>query len=148
MATLSIIGMVIFAVLMLFMSMTYGTQQSISALAGKWRWLLLVTLWSQILLLPQMLEITPTNWQWLCFFGIGAIIFCGGANIFEKSDELFHMVCAVVAFVFLTAWVIVINPYLILPLIVCICVGKERWKLRAEVGLIISVYMAILLSIA
>lgn len=147
MATLALIGMVLFAVLMLFMSITAGTQESISAYAKKWRWLLLVALWSQILILPQMITITASCWQFLCFMGIGMIIFCGGASIFETSDMTFHMVCAVFAFLFLSAWVIIINPYMLLPLIICACIGRENLVLRLETGLIISVYTTLMLSI-
>lgn len=46
MATLAIISMTVFAVLLFSMSITAGTQTSISALAGTWKWLLLITLWS------------------------------------------------------------------------------------------------------
>jgi len=147
MSTLALIGMTIFLVLMLFMSITSGTKQSISAYADKWRWLLLVALWSQILILPQMITITASCWQFLCFIGIGMIIFCGGASIFETSDMTFHMVCAVFAFLLLSAWLIVINPYMLLPLIICACIGRENWILRLETGLIISVYTALLLAI-
>ena len=61
MAIMAIIAMAVFTILIFSMSMTVGTKGSISALAKDWRWLLLATLWSQILLLPQMLEMTPHN---------------------------------------------------------------------------------------
>lgn len=64
MATLTYISIFIFVVLLCAMSLTAGTQPSFSALASKWRWLLLVTLWSQLLLLPPMLEVTPEPWNW------------------------------------------------------------------------------------
>ena len=42
-----------------------GTQKSISSLSKRWRWFLLTALWSQVLILPAMLSVTPTAWQWL-----------------------------------------------------------------------------------
>ena len=137
----------IFITLLCVMLYKAGTQVSLSALADKWRWLLLVALWSQVLLLPQMLEITPTNWQWVTSLGIFAIIICGGANIYDKTDEIVHIIAAVIAFSCFLLWIIIINWLYIVPLIVCICAGKERWKWRAEIGLIIGAYMTLLAHI-
>lgn len=134
----------IFITLLCVMSYTAGTQVSLSALADKWRWLLLVALWSQVLLLPQMLEITPNNWQWTASLGIFAIVICGGANIYDKTDELVHIIAAVVAFSCFLCWIIIINWLYIIPLIVCIFAGRERWKWRVEIGLIIGVYMTLI----
>lgn len=135
-----------FVVLLWSMALTAGTQVSISALVKKWRWLLLVALWSQVLLLPQMLEITPDPWRWLAAIGIGAIGICGGASITDKADEWVHIIAAVVAFTALTGWVMVVNNRCLLALIVCIAAGRENWKWRTEVGLIISVYMVLILT--
>ena len=145
MATLSIIAMAVFAVLLLGMSLTAGTQHSISALAYKWRWLLLAALWSQAMLLPRMMDITPDGWQWLALFGIGGVALCGGAAVTDKVDYWVHAVAAVVAFVCLSVWVIAIDWRLMLPLAVCLCAGRDKLVWRAEVGLIISVYMTLIL---
>lgn len=125
--------------------MTAGTQHSISALAGKWRWLLLVALWSQVLLLPQMLDMTASGWQWLPFLGIGGVVFCGGATIFEKTDKVVHMVAAAVAFVCLVGWVMMLNSRCLMPLVVCAMAGRERLVWRFEVGLVASVYTLMIL---
>lgn len=145
MVTLTLIGMAVFAILMLYMTFAAGTQPSISALAGKFKWLLLAALLSQIMLLPQMIEVTPNNWQWMPFLGIGLIVFCGCSNVLDKSEALFHMICAVVAFILMTGWVILMNHYCLFPLLLCLCLGRENLKWRAEVGLIIGVYMTLLL---
>lgn len=144
MATLTYISIFIFVVLLCAMSLTSGTQPSFSALASKWRWLLLVTLWSQLLLLPPMLEVTPEPWKWLAALGLFAVAICGGANLYDKADRRVHMVAAVAAFVLLTGWVMVVDSVCLLPLIVCVACGRERWKWRVEVGLVISVYMALI----
>lgn len=144
MDALTIIAIAIFLVLMLGMSFTAGTQASISQLAYQWKWLLLVSLWSQVLLLPKMLDITPQNWQWLPFLGIGGVIFCGHASITEKVSELVHIIAAAVAFTALTGWVMSMNSHYLLPLVVCAMCGRERLVWRVEVGLVISVYLTLL----
>lgn len=146
MAKLVFLAMFVFVVLLWSMALTAGTQKSISALAYKWRWLLLAALWSQVLLLPQMFAITPDPWRWLAFIGIGAIGICGGASITDKADEWVHIIAAVVAFTALTGWVMVVNDRCLMPLIVCIAAGRENWKWRIEVGLVISVYMVLLIQ--
>lgn len=146
MATLAIIGMAVFAVLLLGMSLTAGTQSSISQLAKTWRWLLLAALWSQAMLLPRMMDITPDGWQWLALFGIGGVALCGGAAVTDKVDYWVHAVAAVVAFVCLSVWVIAIDWRLMLPLAVCVCAGRDRLVWRAEIGLVISVYLTILIN--
>lgn len=127
-------------VLLLGMSVTAGTQPSISQLAREWRWVLLAALWSQVLLLPQMMEMTPSGWQWLAALGIFAIAVCGGANVLDKEDSLLHMVAAGVAFTCLTGWVMVINSRCLMPLVVCAMSGRENPIWRLETGLIASVY--------
>lgn len=145
MVAITYFTMFIFVVLLLSMSLTAGTQGSYSALAKQWRWLLLVTLWSQVGLLPVMLDMTPEPWKWLAFLGVGAVVFCGGATIFDhKLDWWTHMISAAVAFTALTGWVLVINDKCLLPLIVCMAAGRENWKWRLETGIVISVYMAII----
>ena len=145
MMKLAFLAMFVFVVLLWSMALTTGTQKSISALAYKWRWLLLVALWSQALLLPQMFTITPDNWKWLAAIGVFAVCVCGGASITDKADEWVHIIAAVIAFTTLTGWVMVVNDRCLLPLIVCIAAGRENWKWRVEVGLVISVYMVLLL---
>lgn len=147
MGTLTVTGIVIFIVLLFFMSMTAGTQSSMSQLAGKWRWILLVALWSQVMLLPQMIEMALPNWRWIPFFGVAGIVICGGANVLDKTDELVHVIGAIVAFIAFVAWVLMCNWICIIPLIICLAAGKENIKWRCEVGLITSVYMAMLLTI-
>lgn len=139
--------MIVFVVLLSGMSWTMGTQKSISSLSKRWRWLLLTALWSQVLILPAMLSVTPTAWQWLAALGVGAIVFTGAADVYDKTDEWVHIIAAVVAFTLLTGWVMVVNSVCLLPLIVCIAAGRENWQWRVEVGLIISVYMALVIEL-
>lgn len=147
MAATTLIAIGVFLVLLLGMALTAGTQKSISSLADKWRWLLLVALWSQCLLLPQMLDITKDGWQWLAALGIGAVAFCGGATIFShKLDWWTHIISAAVAFTALFGWVLSIESRCLLPLVVCACAGRENIVWRCEVGLVISVYMVLLLN--
>ena len=146
MAATTYIAMFVFLVLLLAMALTAGTKNSISALAERWRWLLLVALWSQCLLLPQMFDITKDGWQWLPFIGIGAVVFCGGATIFtHKLDWWTHIISAAVAFTALIGWVMVMDSRCLLPLVVCACAGRERIIWRCEIGLVASVYMVLLL---
>lgn len=148
MATLSIttiIAMLAFLSLILYMALTAGTQGSISKLAKQWRWLLMAALWSQVLLLPQMLEMAPDGWQWLPVFGIFAVAICGGASLFNKEDNLIHMIAAAVAFVCLSGFIVSINSRCLMPLIVCTMAGRERLIWRIEVGLIASVYTLMIL---
>lgn len=141
------IAMFTFLCLLLCMAFTAGTQKSISALAEKWRWLLLVALWSQALLLPQMFNVTPETWKWMPFLGIAAVAFCGGATIFShKLDWWVHIISAAIAFTALVGWVMVMDNRCLMPLIVCACAGRERIVWRFEVGLIASVYMVLLLN--
>lgn len=148
MATLSIttvIAIVAFLVMLMGMAITAGTQGSISKLARQWQWLLLAALWSQVLLLPQMLDMTPAGWQWLPVLGIFAIALCGGANLFADEDRLVHMIAAAVAFVCLTSWVVLLNSRCLMPLVVCAMAGRERPIWRIEVGLVASVYTLMIL---
>lgn len=147
MATLAIIGMVVFCILFSVMSYTCGIQTSISSLAYRWRWLLLVALLSQVLLLPQMLTITPNALQWLAFIGVSGIVVCGSANVLDKADETVHVIAAIVAFTALTIWVLFMNWVLALPIVLCAISGFDKIKWMCEVGLIISVYLVILMSI-
>lgn len=146
MEVLAILGMAIFIVLLFSMSMTAGTKSSISQLAEQWRWLLLAALWSQVLLLPQMLSITPEAWKWTTFVGMGGIVICGGASVLEKEDELIHMIAAAITFVCFVGWVMLMNNYCLIALIMCIAAGRENFKWRLEVGLIISVYLTLILD--
>ena len=148
MATLSIttiIAMALFLPLLLGMALTAGTQGSISQLAKHWRWLLLFTLWSQVLLLPQMLDMSPQGWLWLPVLGIFAIAICGGASLYNKEDNLTHMIAAAVAFVCLVGWIVSINSRCLMPLLVCAMSGREKPIWRIEVGLIASVYTLMIL---
>lgn len=145
MAALSIIGIAICLVLLMSMVITAGTQDSISQLAKQWRWLLLIALWSQVLILPQMLDMTPQNWEWMPFLGIFAISICGGASLFKKEDNLTHMIAAAIAFVCLAGWVMCINSKFLMPLVVCAFCGKEKIIWRVETGLIASVYTTLLI---
>lgn len=124
--------------------MKYGTQESLSQLANKCRWLVLACLWSQVLVLPMMLELSPDAWKWLAFVSICSIVICGGANIVDKTDEKTHMIAAIVGFVALTTWVFLVNPKCIVPLVICIAAGNKNLKWRAEIGLVSSVYMVII----
>lgn len=142
MVALTYIGIFAFVVLMASMSWTAGTQQSLSSLAKRWRWLLLVALWSQVLILPAMIDVTPDGWRWLAAVGIAGVVFAGATNVWDKADEWVHIIAAVVAFTMMAGWVMVVDSVCLLPLIVCIAAGRERWKWRVEVGLVISVYMA------
>lgn len=143
MVALTFIGIFAFVVLLASMSWTAGTQHSISALSKRWRWLLLAALWSQVLLLPAMIEVTPDKWRWLAALGIAGVVFAGAANVWDKADYWVHIIAAVVAFALMTGWVMVVDSVCLLPLIVCIAAGRENWQWRVEVGLIISVYMAL-----
>ena len=147
MATLAIIGMAVLLVLMLSMSVTAGTQYSISQLARQWRWLLLAALLSQVMILPKMIDLIATGWQWMPFLGIFAIVVCGAASVVDKADNLVHMIAAAVAFVCLFGWVAMVNHKCLMPFVVCAMCGRERFVWRCEVGLIASVYMALLLNI-
>lgn len=143
MVKLVFLAMFIFVTLLASMSWTAGTQKSLSALAGTWRWLLLVAIWSQAALLPVMIDMTPEPWRVLAFLGVGCLMFTGATNVLDKNDCLFHTITAVAGFTFLVGWLMVVNDKCLLPAIVCIAAGRENWKWRVEVGLIISVYMAI-----
>ena len=147
MAKVAYIGMMSFVVLMAGMSWTAGTQRSISALAKQWRWLLLAALWSQVLILPAMLDVTPDCWRWLAALGIGSVVFAGATNVWDKTDYWVHIIAAVAAFTMLTGWVMVVNSVCLLPLIVCVAAGRQNWQWRVEVGLIISVYMALVIEL-
>jgi hypothetical protein len=143
MATLyctTVIAIAAFLVLMLGMSLTAGTQGSFSQLAKLWRWLLLVALWSQVLLLPQMFDMTPHGWQWMPALGIFAIVVCGGASLYNKEDNMIHMIAAAVAFVCLVGWVMLVNSRCLMPLVVCAMAGRENPVWRIETGMVASVY--------
>ena len=129
------------------MSIVSGTKVSLSALAEEHKVLLLFALWSQVLLLPQMLQITQESYKWISFIGMGGIIICGGASIINKEDELIHMISAIVTFICFTLWVILLKAYFILPVILCLAGGKDKFKWRLEIGLITSVYLTIISSI-
>ena len=144
MGILAIIGITIFIVLLFSMFMASGTQESVSALAKDWKWLLQIALWSQVLLLPQLFEITPDPWKFVPFLGIAGILGCGAASVFNKSDELFHMICAAIAFTCFFGWVMIMNSYNLLAVVVCLAAGRDKWKLRLEIGLIISMYLTLL----
>lgn len=147
MQILMILGMTIFVILLFYMSITAGTKSSLSQLAGQWRWLLLAALWSQILLLPQMLDMTPNSQQWLTFIGTGGIVICGGTSVINKEDELVHMIAATITFICFTSWVFLMNPYCLLATIICAAAGRDNFKWRLEVGLIISVYLTLILHL-
>lgn len=147
MATLAIIGMAVFLILALSMAITAGTQDSISQLAKTWRGLLLLALLSQVTLLPQMLEMTPIVWKWMPFVGIAGILVCGAASVVDKADKLVHMIAAAIAFACLFGWLLVVNSHCLIPFVVCAMCGRERPIWRCEVGLVASVYMAIVLGL-
>ena len=143
--TTTIIAILVFLVMLFYMTSREGTQDSISRLANRFRWNLLVAFWSQSLLLPQMMDMTPDQWRWLPFLGIFAIIVCGGASVVDKGDNTIHMICAIMAFICLSLWVAIMNAWCLIPLIVCVAAGKDKLIWRAEAGLISSVYMLMLL---
>lgn len=139
------IAIAAFLVLILGMALTAGTLGSFSKLAKQWRWLLLAALWSQVLLLPQMLDMTPQGWQWMPVLGIFAVAICGGASLFNKEDNLTHMIAAAVAFVCLVGWVMLLNSRCLMPLVVCIMAGRENPIWRIETGMVASVYTLMIL---
>lgn len=144
---LLLIAIIVFSSLLAFMTYKSGTQESISALAGNHRWTLLIALWSQIILLPLMLNVTPQSWQFIPFIGMGCIMICGGANVLQKEDEAIHVICAIISFICFLIWILLINYLCIVPVIICLIAGKDKLKWRIEIGLIISVYLVLLLSL-
>ena len=146
MVTAAWIGIVIFTILLFIMVNKVGNKVSLSALTENYKYLVALAFLSQTLLLPQMITITPEYWKVLPFFGVAGIIFCGITNVLDKNEELVHMIAAVTSFICLTAWVILINKFCILPLIMCLISWKDNIKWKAEIGLIISVYLTLILS--
>ena len=87
MVKLVFLAMFIFVTLLASMSWTAGTQKSLSALAGTWRWLLLGAIWSQAALLPVMIDMTPEPWRVLAFLSVGCLMFTGATNVLDKNDR-------------------------------------------------------------
>lgn len=141
------IGISIFTILLAHMTYKEGVQSSISQLVKNHRWLLLIALVSQVLLLPQMLEITPEPWKFIPFIGTCGIVLCGAANVLKKEDELVHMIAAIISAICFIGWVLLLNWYFLLPIIICIVAGKDNFKWRLEIGLIISVYITLIFNI-
>jgi hypothetical protein len=56
-----------------------------------------------------MIEITPVMWKFLPFIGCSSIIFTGITNIFNKEDEVVHIISAIIAFISFTLWVFIIK---------------------------------------
>lgn len=94
-----------------------------------------------------MLDITSESWKWIPYVGVGGIALCGAASIVTKEDELIHMISAIVTFICFTVWVLLVKYYLLLPVIICLAAGKDKFKWRLEIGLITSVYLTIISSI-
>lgn len=147
MNTLVLISIAIFTLALFIMSSMSGIKNSISALSQDQKWLLLLAMWSQLLMLPKMLEMTQEVWQWLPFLGMGGVAICGITNVLDKNEERIHMIAAIVSFICFVGWVLLINKYCLIALILCAVAGKEHLKWRAEVGLIISVYLTLILDI-
>lgn len=141
------IPIIIFSILLFVMSNKQGTQISISQLAKQQWILLLIAIISQLVLLYPMIEFTPLNLQWIPFIGCGSMLITGATNIFNKEDELIHVIFAIIAFLSLSTWVFILNIKCLLPLLICLVAGKQNIKWRLEVGLIISVYMTLLFLI-
>lgn len=146
MVALAWIGMIVFILLLSLMVNNVGDKVSISALTENYKYLIIVAFLSQILLLPQMLSITPDCWRVIPFLGVGGIIFCGITNVLDKNEELVHMIAAITAFICLTVWVLLINKFCLLGLIICLISWKDNIKWKAEIGLIISVYLSLILG--
>jgi membrane protein YqaA with SNARE-associated domain len=72
---------------------------------------------------------------------------CGGANVLQKEDEAIHVICAIISFICFLIWILLINYLCIVPVIICLIAGKDKLKWRIEIGLIISVYLVLLLSL-
>lgn len=141
------IPIIIFTILLFIMSNKQGTQSSISQLAKKQWFILSLALCCQLFLVYPMIEITPVIWKFLPFIGCSAIIFTGITNIFNKEDEVVHIISAIIAFISFTLWVFIIKYQCLISLILCIAAGKQNLKWRIEVGLIISVYTTLLLMV-
>jgi len=71
-----------------------------------------------------MLEITPIIYKWLPFLGCSGVLFCSITNIFNKEDLTIHMISAIVSFISLSIWVLLMNYKCLLPLIICSVSGK------------------------
>lgn len=141
------IPIIIFSILLCFLTNKYGTQSSISQLA-KYNWyVLMIALCSQCLLIVPILELSSSAIQFIPFIGCFGIILTGITNVLNKEDSLIHSIAAIVSFICFLVWVSIINFKCLLPLLICGMVGRENLKFRLELGLIISVYITLLLLI-
>ena len=88
MTLLVLFSVAVFATYLIIMSKLHGIQPSISDnyYVSRHRWLFTMVMWWVGLgMLPAMLEVTPTMWQFSAFFCCGGVIFVGAAAAFREE---------------------------------------------------------------
>lgn len=143
------IALSIFIGFLTWASLSVGTQKSLSALTEVWkRWPFMIALWSQVILLPGMMELVGENYQWMVFLGTFGIILTGAAPITNSFDTRVHIFGACLAAIFFSLWVILIDWRFLIPTLLCIVGGgKNTIQWRSEIGLIGSVYLTLIMNL-
>lgn len=130
-----------------FGTVFYGTRNSISKLALDWnKWLFTLYMVAETLLVvPCMFDITSTGFQWLVFLISAGLLLLGAASIDNKDDLRIHYIGAGLACLGSVIWLSITNPILlIVPLLMIACGDKSMIQWNGEVGLIVSIYLALL----
>ena len=130
-----------------FGTVFYGTRNSISKLALDWnKWLFtLYMVLETFLIVPCMFDLTSIGFQWLVFFIALGLLLTGAASIDNKDDLKYHYIGAALACLGSIGWLCVINPILlIVPVIAIACGDKSMIQWNGELGLMLSVYLALL----
>lgn len=113
-----------------------GVPSSISATFYRLehKWWFLATIWLTAgLLMPAILEVTPSSYQFTAFLACVGMFLVGAApNFREDIDKKVHQAGAVTCILFSQVWVALICPWCLtvwlIDLIYTTCMMKRKWK--------------------
>lgn len=104
-----------------------------------------------IFLLPEWMEITPNNCQFLCFLSAGGLCFVGAAAQFKQSlTKTVHYTSAAVCCVFSQVWVICSGGWYmsILSFLIFLTIAyrDKKWMFWIEIAAFAATYSWIFLK--
>ena len=154
-----LLSIFVIALYIIYAIINKGIPVSLSSTYYNYGWIFsfIITL-SSSLIFPNMLSITPENYQFLTFITFAGVLFVAFAPNF-KSDTLIdnvHTIAAIITLIASQLWVALINPIYLLwwiPVIIYILVGLFKKisilklpgiKFWSEVVMLLTIYNILL----
>lgn len=149
------ISLIFLLTYMIYVGVTVGITPTLSEsfYRVKYKWAFTIALWGTgFTLLPEWLNYSDTNFQFLAFLACGALCFIGASPAFKESlSRQVHMGGLITCIITLMAWCICSGLWII-PTI-CVTAGlllslkfKQCWGYIMECSAFLTAYLSVFVS--